>query len=976
MRHRCCSAFAYQPNSEFVYAAYALADPCPPYSIGTLQANGCRYCPGGKVGPTDRAGVPVRGWSHSQEYACSACEAGKYRSETQQSDTCVLCPPGRYSPPGANECSMCDIDKITEVAVAGATRCLECPARQVANEAQTECVCQKGSFNQSFGLIFCFEQDYFPDRLHTEEYNTMRVEHEAAQQCLICPACVQCETGATPTVLSEYSLSAEGLSIWNDNLNKRSLIPGGADELQPRSIFRCDMDGKVCTSKNYDVPQFSAQNLQCAPGHEGSLCGSCADGWKGSFGEICTECQAGDGLVPAVALLVVALLVTFMYCRVHKKASEMQERIDGVRSKYALARKAVKQARSIQSDAQEVMDDFDEEGAFQSSLDTVKIVVGNLQIIAQLPVTLKFSCPSCEYFHKLISILPALNLDIFDAFSVDCLAEIGLYQRFVGMLMGPIVVVVLVRLWGMSSLGVEVEEEGAASKSTQVDRAAKADGIVLLIVFLVYPSVSTTIFSVFACRKLDFDQSFNVYDASIDCNSDGYLVLYLAALLALALIPIGVPLFFAWLLLKNRARLNTSGNTSICFQTFCTTARSLLKRHLTDEDLRLIYNEMDADDSGEVSSEELWKFVLDRALPSHTLSDSIGPNMDEVRVGELTQHSVKVHPWWFGGPKEFSFLVRAYEPQYYWWELTLYAKKFILSGLLIFAEPGSTTQLYIGLLISFYFFALLAKYTPYRNARTDRTAIVVEANLFFTLLCILMLKINLSGEWLETAFYDSALASSNAIVACVPLGIAFITGMHRLASQWVDSAGDPLTAGDRVRILECPDNLRACGHFGAVVPGNSDDVITVQVQLKHRAGVSWRTANLKMAAVSALADGAHSHAGVFTKATDTTLPAPNWRFSRCRAKVDTVQLNFCRDQLQLILSRKMFFDLCVAMCKYVLMCWRRPNDADEEQETLDEPKNLQAATCDIISRLELDDSIIDDGDEDISLKEAAIDALR
>ena len=42
-------------------------------------------------------------------------------------------------------------------------------------------------------------------------------------------------------------------------------------------------------------------------------------------------------------------------------------------------------------------------------------------------------------------------------------------------------------------------------------------------------------------------------------------------------------------------------------------------------------------------------------------------------------------------------------------------KKFILSGVLVFAQPGSTAQLYLAALVSFYFFALLARTMPFKN---------------------------------------------------------------------------------------------------------------------------------------------------------------------------------------------------------------------------------------------------------------------
>eukprot|EP01044_Picomonas_judraskeda_P014941 COSAG03_NODE_2439_length_2765_cov_4.412228_2_plen_139_part_00 len=47
---------------------------------------------------------------------------------------------------------------------------------------------------------------------------------------------------------------------------------------------------------------------------------------------------------------------------------------------------------------------------------------------------------------------------------------------------------------------------------------------------------------------------------------------------------------------------------------------------------------------------------------------------------------------------------------------------------------------------------------------------------------------------------------------------------------------EDLAPADRVRILECPDNLRCCGHIATVVSSNKA-VCTLKVQLKHQPSI-------------------------------------------------------------------------------------------------------------------------------------------
>jgi hypothetical protein len=198
--------------------------------------------------------------------------------------------------------------------------------------------------------------------------------------------------------------------------------------------------------------------------------------------------------------------------------------------------------------------------------------------------------------------------------------------------------------------------------------------------------------------------------------------------------PFGIPALFGFLLFKNRAALRLRPPNDFSFPVFTSTVRTVLGRDqktLNDEDLREIWDEIDADASGEVSSEELWTYALHHAVRDRQLlDDAQPPSAEEVRASELTDAGTSEHSRWYQGlgKEELKFLVRAYEPKYFWFELVTYVKKFILSGVLVFAEPGSTAQLYVGCVVSFFFFAVQCRAMPFKNPKTDISAAVAEAN--------------------------------------------------------------------------------------------------------------------------------------------------------------------------------------------------------------------------------------------------------
>ena len=111
---------------------------------------------------------------------------------------------------------------------------------------------------------------------------------------------------------------------------------------------------------------------------------------------------------------------------------------------------------------------------------------------------------------------------------------------------------------------------------------------------------------------------------------------------------------------------------------------------------------------------------------------------------------------------------------------------------------------------------------PYKSAKTDRVAVISEANLFVTLLCLLMMKMNLSGEALDQAVYDNVLFWFNVIAAILPLAWGLVDSLRRLATEWTDSKHQALQKGSWVRIIDCA-NPRYRGCIGQVLQDSGDD---------------------------------------------------------------------------------------------------------------------------------------------------------
>eukprot|EP01043_Picozoa_sp_COSAG02_P035692 COSAG02_NODE_2571_length_8501_cov_23.319567_3_plen_1765_part_00 len=376
---------------------------------------------------------------------------------------------------------------------------------------------------------------------------------------------------------------------------------------------------------------------------------------------------------------------------------------------------------------------------------------------------------------------------------------------------------------------------------------------------------------VFACRRLDFEDMFHAYDSSIDCNSPSYEAAFFIAMILVLLIPVGIPAFFAFLLYKNR---NVLGPTH--------QSKTLVSHQSVDKGQTRGSNAL-----------VKGKDALD-ANPDLTRSDDVRPA--SMPIGDHGEKSSATR--WKLDKENFDFLVGSYEPEFFWFELVVYLKKFLLAGVMAFTVPGSVTQLYLGLLLTFFFFAVLTRCMPYKLVKTDLVAVVSEAILFFTMLCSLMLKLDLADQVLGEDFYDGALAMTNILGSILMCCGTIFLSFRRLAEEWLDAKQEPLQQGDFVRILECPEQSD-CYLRQAIVRSSSD--------------VSSDT--------TSDSDTEESSEETFT--VSVKMPSTTPCLLGCCTKRPVLSVHLKRDQMQVRFRRKMAIRCLVAILKSVVTSMRR-----------------------------------------------------
>ena len=81
-----------------------------------------------------------------------------------------------------------------------------------------------------------------------------------------------------------------------------------------------------------------------------------------------------------------------------------------------------------------------------------------------------------------------------------------------------------------------------------------------------------------------------------------------------------------------------------------------------------------------------------------------------------------------------------YVPAYLYWEALDMIRKLFLVGLILLVGRGSIAQLTCALLLSFGFFALQVKISPYKIAQDNTFRSATEFHVFIVIVCALVLE--------------------------------------------------------------------------------------------------------------------------------------------------------------------------------------------------------------------------------------------
>ena len=131
-----------------------------------------------------------------------------------------------------------------------------------------------------------------------------------------------------------------------------------------------------------------------------------------------------------------------------------------------------------------------------------------------------------------------------------------------------------------------------------------------------------------------------------------------------------------------------------------------------------------------------------------------------------------------------------------WWESVDLIRKLVLTGVITFIEPGTTTQLFIAVLLTQLFIVAYARFRPYYHDEDDDLQLLSQLQIWFTALSGLAVKFSgLSIDAAKTNTYESgAFDVIMVVTSAAPLCMTVVLLLLKIRRQFkemyvVDLAG-------------------------------------------------------------------------------------------------------------------------------------------------------------------------------------------
>ncbi|CAM9458195.1 unnamed protein product [Ectocarpus sp. 8 AP-2014] len=380
----------------------------------------------------------------------------------------------------------------------------------------------EGNYSRFVSNIFlCQPESYLDYRTFS---NGSMTRYEVV--CDGCPVCDECDVEQAQLVpicssQIEHTLSEGGQRTVEELKIDRGYWRATNTSLRVLACF----NERACRGGLTGAADF------CEQGYEGPYCSVCSVDYSTTLSFTCTECVDSDGgitiMIVAAVFVLGGVIVLCMYL--------VSGGLDGA-GKGIIHR--LTQRLPLQS---------------------IKIVVVVWQILTQFTSVANVTFP--DVYQRFLDGVNVLNFDPLWIPSAGCIVNVDFHDRLVMSTIGPLLSLALLAV----TLNMAKRRNRGSEAALQKVRHRHVS-VALLISFLVYSSVSATIFQTFACEHLDDGKEYLRVDYRIECDSPKHRAFQFYAGIMMLVYPIGIPFFYTSVLYKNRRVLVSKIDREVSLQ--------------------------------------------------------------------------------------------------------------------------------------------------------------------------------------------------------------------------------------------------------------------------------------------------------------------------------------------------------------------------------------------------------------------------
>ena len=290
---------------------------------------------------------------------------------------------------------------------------------------------------------------------------------------------------------------------------------------------------RCCANGCVDLNVSSHADAQCLEGYASALCKTCAKDYTIVNG-VCTSCPGGGSFGQALIPMLSSCLLLFLVVLVFVLRSGGKSTTDANSTDANFARlKKLKRRKKL--------------------FGQMKILLSLLQIMASMPSVVT-GVDFSPFFRNMASAFGVFNLDVLSFSGVlDCGMSVRFFDQFLVHMILPIGCMAAIA----AAFGVARVCTAKANTVKHVQINETVSKVVILVILLLYPGLSTKVFQVWKCQSVaGVKGEFLVQDFNIKCNEKEHVTFIVLAVGFLLLYIVGIPLTMLVLLCRNRKHLH------------------------------------------------------------------------------------------------------------------------------------------------------------------------------------------------------------------------------------------------------------------------------------------------------------------------------------------------------------------------------------------------------------------------------------